>query len=122
MKPVLILLTFSLIILTSQKLNLRTLSNEPTNIIPTERNVKIIGRYAEKDGYIFLIHSGSAIEFYATGASLSVTLLGDNGIYNDEKYRPHYGIFVDDEIVVNDLMSELEFSKTVLESPFKKKK
>lgn len=122
MKPAFILLTFSFIILTSQKLNLRTLANEPTNIIPTEKNVKIIGRYAEKDDAIFLIHSGSSIEFYATGASLSVTLLGDNGIYNDEKYRPHYGIFVDDEIVVNDLMSELEVSKTVLESPFEKKK
>ena len=90
--------------------------------MPTEKNVKIIGRCYQKDNEVHLIHSGSAIEFYVTADSLEITLLGSNGIFADEKYRPRYGIFVDDKIKVDSTISEKETTVSVIESAVNKAK
>ncbi len=76
--------------------------------LPIKDNVKIIGRYYQKDDITWVVQSGSAVEFYATGLSAQVIIAGGNSIYNDEKYRPRLGVYVDDEIVLDKIMDELE--------------
>lgn len=76
--------------------------------IPVKDNVKLIGRYYQKNDITWVVQSGSAVEFYATGLSATVILAGGNSIYNDEKYRPRIGVYVDDEIVLDKIMDELE--------------
>ena len=84
-------------------------SCEDLSFEPTSRNVKIIGRYYQAEGITSIVHSGSAVEFYITGLSAEVVLAGGNSIYNDEKYRPRFGVYVDDEIILDTLMNELEY-------------
>ena len=76
--------------------------------LPVKENVKIIGRYYQKNDITWVVQSGSAVEFYATGLSAQVIIAGGNSIYNDEKYRPRLGVYVDDEIVLDKIMDELE--------------
>ena len=77
---------------------------------PTKENVKIIGRYYQKEDITWLVQSGTAIEFYAVGNSAEVILVGGNSIYNDENYRSRFGVYVDDEIILDTTMSELELT------------
>ena len=80
------------------------------SFLPTKENVKILGRYYQAEDITSIVHSGSAIEFYATGLSAEVVLTGGNSIYNEEKYRPRFGVYVDDEIILDTLMAELELT------------
>lgn len=81
--------------------------------INVSENVKYIGRsiYDTESNITWLVQSGSAIEFTVTGKSAEITINGDKSIENDEKYRPRYAIIVDDEIIVDELLSVSE--KTV---------
>ena len=83
------------------------------SIIPaSEENVKFTGRnYCDGDGVTWLVQSGSAVEFNVSAQSAEVTILGDDNINNDEKYRPRYAVIVDGEIILDEIMSEKE--KTV---------
>ena len=74
----------------------------------TKENVKLIGRYYQNEGVHWIVHSGSAIEFYATGNSAQVVLVGGGSIYNDPNYRTRFAVYVDDEILLDSTMSELE--------------
>ena len=85
---------------------------------PTKKNVKLIGRFYQNEDITWLVHSGSAIEFYAEGNSAEVILVGGNSIYNDENYRSRFGVYVDDEILLDSTMSELELTVEL----FKKEK
>ena len=80
------------------------------SFLPSKENVKILGRYYQAEDITSIVHSGSAIEFYATGLSAEVVLTGGNSIYNEEKYRPRFGVYVDDEIILDTLMAELELT------------
>ena len=75
---------------------------------PTKENVKIMGRYYENEDITWLVQSGSAVEFYAEGNSAEVIIVGGSSIYNDENYRTRFGVYVDDEIILDTTMSELE--------------
>lgn len=77
----------------------------------TAENVKLMGRTIRKDDVTWLVQSGSAAEFTITGKSAEVTIAGDSSINNEEKYRSRYAVFVDDELVIDELMSAEE--KTV---------
>lgn len=78
----------------------------------SEDNVKYIGRNIyDKNNVAWLVQSGSAVEFIVTGKSAEITINGDVSINNDEKYRPRYAVIVDDEIILDELLSEKE--KTV---------
>ena len=115
MKTISFILFFLLFLEIATKTNLRSLKEE-TTYTPTSENVKITGRYYQKDGTTWLIHSGSAIQFYATSIdSLTINLVGDNGIYSDENFRPRYGIFINDEIFLDSTMDVLEKSINVIE-------
>lgn len=78
----------------------------------TADNVKYIGRNIyDKNNIAWLVQSGSAIEFTVTGKSAEITINGDGFIESDEKYRPRYAVIVDDEIILDELVSVNE--KTV---------
>lgn len=80
-----------------------------TQTIPvTDSNVKLIGRTQKIDDITWLVQSGSATEFTVSGTEASVTICGDDGIYNDEKYRPRYGVYVDGELIKDVVMGEKE--------------
>ncbi len=75
-------------------------------------NVKYIGRNIyDENNIAWLVQSGSAIEFTVTGKSAEITINGDGFIESDEKYRPRYAVIVDDEIILDELLSVNE--KTV---------
>ena len=78
------------------------------SFLPTKENVKITGRYFQKNDITWVVQSGSAVEFYVTGKSAQVVIAGGNSIYNDEKYRPRLGVYVDDKIVFDKIMDQLE--------------
>ncbi len=77
----------------------------------TEKYVKITGRTIAKDDVTWLVQSGSAVEFTVTGTAAAVQLAGDSGINNSENNRPRYAVYVDGELILDELM-ETE-SKTV---------
>ena len=81
---------------------------EDQTFTPTKENVKLIGRYYQNEGVHWIVQSGSAIEFYATGNSAEVLLVGGGSIYNDPNYRSRFAVYVDDEILLDSTMSELE--------------
>lgn len=72
----------------------------------TEKYTKFIGRNYVNDGITWLVHSGSAVEFKVSGKSAQIELAGDDSINSEEKYRPRFAVIVDDEIILDDLMSE----------------
>ena len=51
--------------------------------LPNEKNVKIIGRFYQEKDITWIVHSGSAIEFYVKGNSVNILLVGDSSIYAD---------------------------------------
>ena len=88
---------------------------------PTKENVKIIGRYyRDEEDITWVVQSGSAVEFYATGNSAEVVIVGGNSIYNDENYRPRFGVYVDEEMVLDSLMDKLELSVELFKGSIEK--
>lgn len=78
----------------------------------TDSNTKYIGRNIyDKDKITWLVQSGSAVEFKVNAKSAEITINGDGHTESDEKYRPRYAVIVDDEIILDELLSEKE--KTV---------
>lgn len=72
----------------------------------TEENVRLVGRTCEVGGVRWLPLSGSAVEFTVRGTSASVELAGDEGVENDEQYRPRYAVLVDGQVVADELLGE----------------
>ena len=81
------------------------------SFLPNEENVKLIGRHYINETITWLVQSGSAIEFNLIGQSVNIVLAGDRSIESDECARPRYGIYVEDQLVVDTLMDVKE--KTV---------
>lgn len=106
----LIILNISLLL--SKKLNLRnTASCLDYSYLPTKENVKIIGRYYQnEEGILWITYSGSAIEFYASGNYVELNLVGDDNILQDYDFRPRYGIYLDDKLLIDTKMNDYEFS------------
>ena len=78
----------------------------------TDSNTKYIGRNIYDDNKItWLVQSGSAVEFTVNAKSAEITINGDGHTESDEKYRPRYAVIVDDEIILDELLSVKE--KTV---------
>ncbi len=74
----------------------------------TEDHVKYVGRDLYKDGTLWLVQSGSAVEFTVNARSASVTLKGDSSISNGEEHRPRYAVIVDGEIISDATMGKAE--------------
>ncbi len=89
--------------------NLRSLSEcQDYTFLPTEENVKIIGRTYHNKDETWIVHGGAAIEFYAIGNTVELLLVGDDSIYEQPDYRPRFAIFVNDKIELDTTMSNLE--------------
>lgn len=80
------------------------------NFLATKDNVKLIGRYYQKNDVTWIVYSGSAIEFIAVGNYVEISLLGDQNIFQEEKYRPRYAIYVNDLQIIDSKMNDLESS------------
>ena len=86
----------------------------PQTIIPTDENVKLLGRayYDEFDEELICAYSGTGCEFTFTGTSVKFNLKGDNAAKaNNEDNAARYAIYVDGERT-QDLMLD-EYNKTV---------
>ena len=82
----------------------------------TDSNTKYIGRNIYDDNKItWLVHSGSAVEFTVNAKSAEITINGDGHTESDEKYRPRYAVIVDDEIILDELLSVKEKTVTLFE-------
>ena len=88
---------------------------------PIEQNVKIIGRFYQDKNITWIVHSGSAIEFYLTGNKAEILLLGDSTIYSDIDLRPRFAIYINEELFLDSLMNELELNVKLLENEEQKK-
>ena len=88
---------------------------------PTEENVKIIGRFYQKDDITWVVQSGSAIEFYATGLSSEIVLVGGSSINNEPNYRTRFGVYVDDKNILDTTMGEEELPVELFKGSSEKK-
>lgn len=86
--------------------------------IPSEEYVKQIGRTYLLGDTLWLAFSATGIEFTFTGTKAEITLVGDNiaimGMSEGSYCR--YGIYVNDELVVDELLKEPKKTITVFES------
>jgi lysophospholipase L1-like esterase len=107
-----LLIILNISVLSSKKLNLRhTDSCLDYTYLPTKENVKLIGRYYQtEEGITWLTYSGSAIEFYATGNYIELNLAGDDNILQEYDFRPRYGIYLDDKLLIDTKMNDYEFT------------
>ena len=71
-------------------------------------HTKLIGRTLTANGVTWLVHSGSAVECTVTATEASVTIAGDSAVHADVKYRPRYGIYVNDELIQDVVLGEEE--------------
>ena len=105
-----ILIILCINIFLSNQFNLRnTASCQDYSFFATKDNVKIIGRYYQKDDITWITYSGSAIEFYASGNYVEFILAGDDNILQEKDNRPRYAIYVDDELIIDTKMNDYEF-------------
>ena len=88
---------------------------------PKEDIVKIIGRFYQKEDITWIVQSGSSIEFYATGLSSEVILVGGSSIYNDPNYRTRFGVYIDDKNILDTIMGEEELPVELFKGSSEKK-
>lgn len=89
--------------------------------LPNEKNVKIIGRFYQEKDITWIVHSGSAIEFYVKGNSVNILLVGDSSIYADADLRPRFGVYLDDELLLDSTMNELELNVNLFKDEINRK-
>jgi lysophospholipase L1-like esterase len=85
---------------------------------PTAENVKLLGRTYQLLDTLWLSLSASGIEFTFTGTKADITLIGDNMAINPSE-DTHYcriGVYVNDELVSDELLKEKEKTITAFES------
>ncbi len=85
-------------------------------ITPNETNMKTIGRTGFVNDTLWMVHSGSGAEFTFLGTTASITLQGDSSVLGAAENRAHFAIYVNGELVVDDMMDKLEKTYTVFES------
>jgi len=91
------------------------------SFLPNEENVKIIGRFYQNKNITWIVHSGSSLEFYITGNSAEISLVGDSNIYSDINLRPRFGIYINDKLLLDSLMNDLELNVKLFENEEEKK-
>lgn len=85
--------------------------------IPSVENVKLLGRTYLLGKTLWLSYSASGIEFTFTGTKADITLLGDNmAIGLEDIHYCRVGIYVNDELVYDDRLTEFEKTVTAFES------
>jgi len=110
-------LPFPMPTLTSTK---PTLTNK--KFIPSKENVKLLGRTYLLGDTLWMAYSATGIEFTFTGIRADITLVGDNiaivGSAPDSFCR--YGIYVNDKLVIDELLKAPKKTITVFKSDTEK--
>lgn len=85
---------------------------------PTPENVKLLGRTYLLGNTLWLAYSASGIEFTFTGIQAEVKLIGDNiaTSIDGEEHFCRIGIFVNDNLIIDDLINEPEKIYPIFES------
>ena len=85
-----------------------------------DENVKFLGRYFLNDTDIWLVQSGSSIEFMLKGKTASIILAGDKSINSEKEYRPRFGIYIEDQLYLDSLMEVEERTVELFKGPGEK--
>lgn len=80
-----------------------------------EERVKLLGRTALVGDVLWCAFSGSGVEFVVRGRALTVRILGDSSV-NDPDNRARLGIYLDEERVVDELVTERDQTWSVFEA------
>lgn len=80
--------------------------NERSTFPVTEDFVRYIGRNYYDGDKVWLVQSGSAIEFNISASSAYATLCGDAFMHKESDMRPRYAVLIDDVIVRDSFVSE----------------
>lgn len=73
-----------------------------------DANVKLTGRVYDDGKVTWLVHSGSAAEFFLDASEAEIVLAGDSSVNSEEQYRPRYVVFAGERLVEDSLMSSRE--------------
>ncbi len=85
--------------------------------LPTADNVKTLGRTYLHDGSLWLAYSASGAEFEFTGTKCSITFIGDDMAVKEEaEHHARIAVFVNNKLVVDDLVDAAEKTYCVLDS------
>ena len=115
-----LILFYCLVLLSLFKeMNCSTCKEE--SFIANEDNVKLIGRYHMNNSITWLVQSGSSIEFNLIAKTANIVLAGDKSIEADITARPRYAIYIEDQLVLDTLMSEKEKTVNILNGAGEKK-
>ena len=69
----------------------------------TEDNVRYIGRDLYREGTVWLVQSGSAVEFTVEARVAEITLRAGNDLPESRELRPRYAVIVDGAIIRDDV-------------------
>ncbi len=78
---------------------------EPGVFLMTKQNVKLLGRTWLNNDIRWLSFSASGVEFYFTGKSCSFSLRADS-MFSEKNHQARYAIYVDDELVIEEMMDK----------------
>lgn len=94
--------------------------NRSIFIKPDKNNFKLTGRYFFENDILWLVQSGSAIEFELTAAKASVTVKGDNsdGYYKEQ--MPRYAVIVDGKTVFDAVTDREDITADIINSDTEK--
>lgn len=85
------------------------------SFLPTEEYVRAIGRTMTAKDSLWLVHSGTGMEFSFTGTSVTIKLKPDSSFMNRNN-QARVAIYVNGERVVDDMVDKMEKVYTVFES------
>lgn len=71
----------------------------------TRDNVKLLGRTWLNNDIRWCSYSASGVEFVFTGKKCTFHLRGDS-MFDQKSHQPRYGIYVDDELVIDEMMDK----------------
>jgi len=95
-------------------------STETTDFLMDEDNVKMLGRTWMSDGVRWCSFSASGVEFTFSGKHLDFHLKADSFV-EKENYQARYVIYVDNELILDEMMDQETKKVTVIQSKKKKK-
>ena len=85
-----------------------------------DENVKFLGRYYLNDNVVWLVQSGSSIEFILKAKTASIVLAGDKSINSEKEFRPRFGIYIEDQLYLDSLMDVKERTVELFRGPEEK--
>lgn len=86
-------------------------------VLPKEGTVRKIGRTKELEESLWLVYSGTGVEFLFRGKQLKLTMLGDSTVTEGRETQARIGIYVNDRRVVDDILDRTEKVYTLWSSP-----